>query len=117
MVLTYKMSQTTSNITKTCNKCTNFIKTIKATTQFVVFLFVHSWEQRKFEDLYSYASEGGTPDTNNSSFYKDGTIPFVKIEDTENKYIDSTKSHISVEGLNHSSAWLITEKLFPILFR
>lgn len=67
----------------------------------------YSWEQRKFEDLYSYASEGGTPDTNNSSFYKDGTIPFVKIEDTENKYIDSTKSHISVEGLNHSSAWLI----------
>ena len=57
--------------------------------------------------MYSYASEGGTPDTNNSSFYKDGTIPFVKIEDTENKYIDSTKSHISVEGLNHSSAWLI----------
>lgn len=70
-------------------------------------LFCFSWEQRKFEDLYSYASEGGTPDTNNSSFYKDGTIPFVKIEDTENKYIDSTKSHISVEGLNHSSAWLI----------
>ena len=69
--------------------------------------FSDAWEQRKFEDLYSYASEGGTPDTNNFSFYKDGTIPFVKIEDTENKYIDSTKSHISVEGLNHSSAWLI----------
>ena len=51
MVLTYKMSQTTSNATKTCNKCTNFIKTIKATTQFVVFLFVHSWEQRKVGDL------------------------------------------------------------------
>ena len=51
MVLTYKMSQTTSNITKTCNKCTNFIKTIKATTQFVVFLFVHSWEQRKLGDV------------------------------------------------------------------
>ena len=69
--------------------------------------FSDAWEQRKLEDLYSYASEGGTPDTNNSSFYKDGTIPFVKIEDTENKYIDSTKSYISVEGLNHSSAWLI----------
>lgn len=69
--------------------------------------FTDAWEQRKFEDLYSYASEGGTPDTNNSSFYKDGTIPFVKIEGTENKYIDSTKSHISIEGLNHSSAWLI----------
>ena len=107
MVLTYKMSQTTSNTTKTCNKCTNFIKTIKATTQFVVFLFVHSWEQRKFEDLYNYASEGGTPDTNNSSFYENGDVPFVKIEDTENKYIDSTKSYITQEGLSHSSAWLI----------
>ena len=52
MVLTYKMSQTTSNITKTCNKCTNFIKTIKATTQFVVFLFVHSWEQRKVSEMF-----------------------------------------------------------------
>ena len=69
--------------------------------------FTDAWEQRKFEDLYCYASEGGTPDTNNSSFYKDGTIPFVKIEDTGKKYIDSTKSYISVEGLNHSSAWLI----------
>ena len=57
MVLTYKMSQTTSNITKTCNKCTNFIKTIKATTQFVVFLFVHSWEQRKLEDFFTERNE------------------------------------------------------------
>ena len=57
MVLTYKMSKTTSNITKTCNKCTNFIKTIKATTQFVVFLFVHSWEQRKFEDFFTERNE------------------------------------------------------------
>ena len=69
MVLTYKMSQTTSNITKTCNKCTNFIKTIKATTQFVVFLFVHSWEQRKLGDIvdvrsgkdYKHLSEGNIP--------------------------------------------------------
>jgi type I restriction enzyme S subunit len=75
----------------------------------VVFLFVHSWEQRKFEDLYNYASEGGTPDTNNSSFYENGDVPFVKIEDTENKYIDSTKSYITQEGLSHSSAWLIPE--------
>ena len=66
-----------------------------------------SWEQRKFEDLYNYASEGGTPDTNNSSFYENGDVPFVKIEDTENKYIDSTKSYITQEGLSHSSAWLI----------
>ena len=51
MVLTYNISRTTSKTTKTCDKCTNFIKTIKATTQFVVFLFVHSWEQRKLGEV------------------------------------------------------------------
>ncbi|MDY4680641.1 MAG: restriction endonuclease subunit S [Lachnospiraceae bacterium] len=71
--------------------------------------FTDPWEQRKFEDLYNYASEGGTPDTKNSSFYENGDVPFVKIEDTENKYIDSTKSYITQEGLSHSSAWLIPE--------
>ena len=34
-----------------CDIGTNYIKTIKATTLFVVFLFVHSWEQRKFEEI------------------------------------------------------------------
>ena len=71
--------------------------------------FSDAWEQRKFEDLYNYASEGGTPDTNNSFFYENGNVPFVKIEDTENKYIDSAKSYITQEGLSHSSAWLIPE--------
>ena len=36
-----------------CDIGTNYIKTIKATTLFVVFLFVHSWEQRKLGDLCS----------------------------------------------------------------
>lgn len=78
----------------------NFISALRKNT---------SWEQRKFVDLYNYASEGGTPDTNNSSFYENGDVPFVKIEDTENKYIDSAKSYITQEGLSHSSAWLIPE--------
>lgn len=69
--------------------------------------FTGAWEQRKFEDLYDYASEGGTPDTNNPAFYEGGKIPFVKIEDTVEKYIDSPKSYITEEGMNHSSAWLI----------
>ena len=41
--------------------------------------FDDTWEQRKFEELYSFASEGGTPDTNNIAYYDGGTIPFVKI--------------------------------------
>ena len=36
-----------------CDIGTNYIKTIKATTLFVVFLFVHSWEQRKARELFN----------------------------------------------------------------
>ncbi len=73
------------------------------------FLGFHalSWEQRKFVDLYDYASEGGTPNTNNPTFYEGGKIPFIKIEDTAEKYITVPKSFITEEGMNHSSAWLI----------
>lgn len=69
--------------------------------------FTGAWEQCKFSEVYSFASEGGTPDTNTAAYYRNGTIPFVRIEDTENKYIDSVKTFITEEGLKHSSAWLI----------
>ena len=69
--------------------------------------FTAPWEQRKFAEVYSLASEGGTPNTNIDTYYLNGTIPFVRIEDTENKYIDSVKTFITEEGLKHSSAWLI----------
>ena len=67
------------------------------------------WEKSKFADIYEQASEGATPSTSVEEYYKNGTIPFVKIEDTTNKYIYSTKSHITEEGLNNCSTWLIPE--------
>jgi len=42
-----------------------------------------------------------------SAYYDNGKIPFVKIEDTEEKYIDEVSSYITDEGLKHSSAWLV----------
>ena len=69
--------------------------------------FTDALEQRKFDELYTYASEGGTPDTNIGAYYDDAKIPFVKIEDTENKYIAHTKSYINEEGMKNSSAWLL----------
>ena len=70
-------------------------------------ILANDWEQCKFAEVYSFASEGGTPDTNTAAYYRNGTIPFVRIEDTENKYIDSVKTFVTEEGLKHSSAWLI----------
>ena len=66
--------------------------------------FTDPWEQCKFVDLYNYASEGGTPNTKKPTFYDGGNIPFIKIEDTAEKYITTPKSFITEEGMNHSSA-------------
>ena len=45
--------------------------------------------------------------TNNMRFYANGDVPFVKIEDTETKYIESCNSFITSEGINNSSAWIV----------
>ncbi|WP_322908488.1 restriction endonuclease subunit S [Mycoplasmopsis felis] len=69
--------------------------------------FNEEWEEEKLENIYSFASEGGTPDTNKDIYYKPGLFYFTKIEDMANKYIYNTKSKISELGLKNSSAWII----------
>ncbi|WP_322900606.1 restriction endonuclease subunit S [Mycoplasmopsis felis] len=69
--------------------------------------FQGEWEEKKLENIYSFASEGGTPDTNKDIYYKPGLFYFTKIEDMANKYIYNTKSKISELGLKNSSAWII----------
>jgi type I restriction enzyme S subunit len=71
--------------------------------------FTDPWEQRKFEELYEFASEGGTPSTQNIEYYLNGDIPFVKIEETNQKYIFNAKTYITLKGLEYSSAWLVPE--------
>ena len=65
------------------------------------------WEEMKFADLYEEASEGSTPSTSVKDYYDNGTIPFVKIEDTVNKYINKVNTYITDKGLRSCSAWLI----------
>ncbi|WP_322902064.1 restriction endonuclease subunit S [Mycoplasmopsis felis] len=69
--------------------------------------FGEEWKEEKLENIYSFASEGGTPDTNKDIYYKPGLFYFTKIEDMANKYIYNTKSKISELGLKNSSAWII----------
>ncbi|WLP85963.1 restriction endonuclease subunit S [Mycoplasma seminis] len=68
-----------------------------------------TWEKSSFNNFYNFASEGGTPSTDNKQYYSNGKIPFIRVEDTQNKYIYDTLIHITEEGLSHSSAWLIPE--------
>ena len=61
----------------------------------------------KFGSLYETAGEGGTPTTSNASFYDNGKIPFVKIDDLKQKYLVENKDFITELGLQKSSAWLV----------
>jgi type I restriction enzyme S subunit len=60
-----------------------------------------------FETIYSSAGEGGTPTTSIVEFYKDGNIPFIKIDDLNSKYLLTNKEYITELGLKKSSAWLV----------
>ena len=61
----------------------------------------------KFSSLYKTAGEGGTPSTSSVDFYKNGQIPFVKIDDLKQKYLTENKDFITELGLQKSSAWLV----------
>ena len=68
----------------------------------------------KFSSLYEMVGEGGTPTTSNASFYDNGKIPFVKIDDLKKKYLTENKDFITELGLQKSSAWLVPTR--SILF-
>ena len=68
----------------------------------------------KFGSLYEMAGEGGTPATSNASFYDNGKIPFIKIDDLKKKYLTENKDFITELGLQKSSAWLVPSR--SILF-
>ena len=68
----------------------------------------------KFDSLYEMAGEGGTPTTSNASFYDNGKIPFIKIDDLKQKYLTENKDFITELGLQKSSAWLVPTR--SILF-
>ena len=62
----------------------------------------------KIKDILILGKSGGTPKSTNPSYYN-GKIPFLSITDmtSQGKYIKQTEKHISYEGLNNSSAWLL----------
>ena len=62
-----------------------------------------------FKDLYVEAGEGGTPSTSEHSYYQNGSIPFIKIDDLSDKYLTINKDFITELGVQKSSAWVVPE--------
>ena len=88
--------------TKIIEKYESLIKGI------VDFIFtVNKFPKVPFKEIYVRAGEGGTPATSNHKYYDNGTIPFIKIDDLQNKYIKTYKDCITELGLQKSSAWIV----------
>ena len=74
----------------------------------VDFIFTaNKFPKVPFKEIYIRAGEGGTPATSNPEYYDNGTIPFIKIDDLQDKYIKSNKDCITELGLQKSSAWIV----------
>ena len=63
------------------------------------------WKTVRLGDVCEIAA-GGTPSRSKQEYWKDGTIPWVKIGDFNGKYLNSASEHITELGLEKSSAKL-----------
>ena len=50
---------------------------------------------------------GGTPSRANPMYWQDGTIPWIKISNIKEKYVNEADEFISLDGLNGSSAKML----------
>ena len=66
------------------------------------------WREVRLGEIAKDIKSGGTPSRKNREYWKNGTIPWVKIQDIpEEGYVNDTEEKITEKGLNSSSAKLL----------
>lgn len=66
------------------------------------------WKTVRLGDVCEI-SAGGTPSRTRVEYWKDGTIPWVKISDISGKYLSSTEEKITQLGLDNSPAKIFSK--------
>ena len=66
------------------------------------------WKKVKLGDICARVTSGGTPKANVSSYYYPPTVPWLKTKEVNYCRITETENYISEEGLNNSSAKMIS---------
>ena len=69
---------------------------------------MREWKKVKLGDICERVTSGGTPKANVTSYYSPPTIPWLKTKEVNYCRITETENYISEEGLNNSSAKLIS---------
>lgn len=70
---------------------------------------IHSSELYPYKKIkdFTIVISGGTPDRNNSEYWDNGCIPWVKTTELQNSLINESQEKITVEGMKNSSAKLV----------
>jgi len=67
------------------------------------------WQVRKISRSFMLIGSGTTPDSNNTSFYENGSIPWLNTGDLNDDYISDIPKKITVQAFKHFSAL----KIYP----
>lgn len=62
------------------------------------------WPEYSLEELCSRITSGGTPSRAYPEFFRDGTWPWVKTQELQDRWLDDTEEHITDEAVANSSA-------------
>lgn len=65
------------------------------------------WPAIRIKYICSECFSGGTPDTTNSSYWNNGTIPWIASGELQNCDVNNATNYITIKGLSNSSARLI----------
>ncbi|MED0703505.1 restriction endonuclease subunit S [Aeribacillus composti] len=73
------------------------------------------WKFAAIKNIFEIKG-GGTPSKSNESYWN-GTIPWISAKDMKTLYIQETKDYITEEGLNNSSAKMVTKGSIAMVVR
>jgi type I restriction enzyme, S subunit len=73
------------------------------------------WKFDAIKNIFQITG-GGTPSKLNESYWN-GTIPWISAKDMKTLYIQETKDYITEEGLNNSSAKIVTKGSIAMVVR
>ena len=93
----------------TQNKIIEDLKKLKSAISKLLFAQKpNGWN--RLDTLFSKGKAGGTPTSTNKEYYN-GEIPFLSINDItkQGKYVRCTENHLSQNGLEKSSVWVVPE--------
>lgn len=69
-----------------------------------------SWARMTIDDVCTRITSGGTPSRRTPGFFINGSVPWVKTQELQDRWIRATEEQITEDAVNNSSAKLLPAK-------